>query len=264
MNVVVCTKQVLDTEAKIKIKQGGKEIDSAGEKFIVNPYDEFAIEEALRLKEKYDDGSVVLVSLGGEKTEEALRTGLAMGADRAVLVKDAALVGSDSYVTAKVLAAAIKGLEYDLILCGKQAVDDDCAQVGAALAEFLDLPHVDVVTKLEVGLDKKAALVHRQVEGGTLIIESSLPAVITAQKGLNEPRYPSLPGIMKAKKKEIKVMDIAALGLSPDEVGETGARVKIEEVFLPKPRQAGAVIEGEPAETVEKLVKFLRQEAKLF
>lgn len=264
MNVVVCAKQVLDTEAKIKIKEGSKEIDSAGEKFIVNPYDEFAIEEALRLKEKFGDGEVTLVSLGGEKTEEALRTGLAMGADRAVLVRDSALAGSDSYVTAKVLAAAIKGLTYDLIFCGKQAVDDDCAQVGAALAEFLDLPHVEVVAKVEVAPDKKSALVHRQVEGGTLVIETSLPAVLTAQKGLNEPRYPSLPGIMKARKKEIKVMDIAALGLSADEVGEKGARVKTEELLLPKPRQAGTVSGGEPAETVDKLVKFLKEEAKLF
>src|SRR3989304_3787434 len=132
MNVVVCTKQVLDTEAKIKIKEGAKEIDRAGEKLIVNPYDEFAIEEALRLKEKFGDGSVVLVSLGDQKSEEALRTGLAMGADRAVLVNDPGLAGSDSYVTAKVLAQVIKGLECDLVLCGKQAVDDDCAQVGAA------------------------------------------------------------------------------------------------------------------------------------
>lgn len=264
MNVVVCTKQVLDTEAKIKIKEGAREIDRAGEKLIVNPYDEFAIEEALRLKEKFGNGSVVLVSLGDQKSEEALRTGLAMGADRAVLVNDPTLTGSDSYVTAKVLAQVIKGLECDLVLCGKQAVDDDCAQVGAALAEFLSLPHVEVVTKIEVSADKKSALVQRQVEGGTLIIETSLPAVLTAQKGLNEPRYPSLPGIMKAKKKEIKVMDIAALGLSPDEVGEKGARVKVEEVFLPKPRQAGTVVEGEANETVAKLVKFLKEEAKLF
>lgn len=263
MNMVVCVKQVLDTEAKIRFKPGNKEVDTSGEKFIVNPYDEYAIEEALRLKEKFGDGSVVLVSLGGDKTEETLRTGLAMGADRAVLVKDVALAGSDSYGTARVLAAVIKSLEYDLILCGKQAVDDDCAQVGAALAEFLDLPHVEVVVKLEVAPDKKSAVAHRQVEGGTLVYETSLPAVFTAQKGLNEPRYPSLPGIMKAKKKEIKVLDLAALGLSPEEVGVKGARIRVEGLSLPQPRPAGMVIEAEAGEAVQKVVSYLRQEAKL-
>lgn len=263
MNIVVCVKQVLDTEAKIRLKPGDKEVDTSGEKFIFNPYDEYAIEEALRLKEKFGDGSVVLVSVGGDKTEETLRTGLAMGADRAVLVRDPVLAGSDSYGTARILATVIKSLEYDLILCGKQGVDDDCAQVGAALAEFLDLPHVEVVVKLEVVGDKKSALAHRQVEGGTLVYETSLPAVFTAQKGLNEPRYPSLPGIMKAKKKEIKVLDLAALGLSPEEVGAKGAKIRVEGLSLPKTRPAGAVIEAEPAEAVQKLVTYLKQEARL-
>lgn len=263
MKVVVCVKQVLDTEAKIKLKPGEKEVDTAGEKFIVNPYDEFAIEEALKLKEKFGEGEVVLVSLGDEKTKEALRTGLAMGADRAVLVTDAALAGSDSLATARVLAEVIKSLDHDIIFCGKQSMDDDCAQVGGALAEFLDLPQVGVIVKLEVSSDKKSALAHMQVEGGTLVFDTPLPAVFTTQKGLNEPRYPSLPGIMKARKKEIKVLDLAALGLSPDQVGEKGAKVRIDSLSLPQPRQAGTVIEGEPQEAVQKLVQYLREEAKL-
>lgn len=258
MNLVVCMKQVLDTEAKIRLKENGKEVDTTGAKFIVNPYDEFAIEEALRLKEKSGGGSVVLVTVGDERAEEALRTGLAMGADWAIHIKDPALKGCDPYTTARVLAAAIKNLDHDLILCGKQAVDDDACQVSAALAEILDLPHVDVVVKVEVAPDKKSAIVEREVEGGHLVVETTLPAVLGAQKGLNEPRYPSLPGIMKARKKEVRVMDLASLGVSPDE-----PRVKIEGLFLPKPRQAGRVVQGSPEETVPQLIKFLKEEVKV-
>jgi electron transfer flavoprotein beta subunit len=166
-------------------------------------------------------------------------------------------------VTARVLAEVIKTLDHDIIFCGKQAVDDDCVQVGGALAEFLDLPQVGVIVKLEVSEDKKSAIAHMQVEGGTLVFESPLPAVFTTQKGLNEPRYPSLPGIMKARKKEIKVLDLAALGLSSNQVGEQGAKVKVDSLSLPQPRQAGTVLEEEPQEAVKKLVQYLRAEAKL-
>lgn len=263
MNIVVCMKQVLDTEAKIKLKEGNREVDYSGAKLVVNPYDEYAIEEALRIREKFGEGSVVLVTVGPDKAEEALRTGLAMGADRAIHVKDPALQQTDSLGIAMALAAALKEVPYDIILCGKQAVDGDCAQVAPALAELLDLPQVQVVTKLEVAADRKSAVAHRQVEGATVVVETSLPAVITTQKGINEPRYPSLPGIMKAKKKEVKVMNLAGLGLGAEAVSGSGVRLKKGELSLPQPRKGGTVVEGEPAEVVQRLIKYLREEAKL-
>lgn len=262
MDILVCMKQVPDTESKIRLKAGEKAVDTENLNFVINPFDEFAIEEALRIREKLG-GTVTLVSMGPTRTQEALRTGLAMGADRAIHLQDDAFDGADAWATAKVLAKAVQGLEYDLILCGKQAIDDDSAQVAALLAEMLDLPQVTVVTKLEIAADGKSARAHREIEGGVEVVETSLPAVITAQKGLNEPRYPSLPGIMKAKKKEIKVLDAVALGFDAGEVGRAGSRLETVDVFLPPARQAGRVIEGEPAEVARELARLLREEAKV-
>ncbi|MFC1889280.1 electron transfer flavoprotein subunit beta/FixA family protein [Thermodesulfobacteriota bacterium] len=262
MNIIVCMKQVPDTEAKIKILPDGAGIDAEGVKFVMNPYDEFAVEEALLIKEKFG-GEVVIVCLGPDRSTEAIRTALAMGADRGVHLNDAAFEGSDSYVTAKLLAKAIGEMEYDIILAGKQAVDNDNAQVYAALAELLDIPHASVVTKLEIAEDGKSAVANREIEGGAKeVIEIQLPAVIAAQKGLNEPRYASLPGIMKAKRKEIKVLDLAAVGLDAGQVGADGSKVKMSGFSLPPEREAGKVIEGEPEEQAAELVKLLREEAK--
>ncbi|MCK5187545.1 MAG: electron transfer flavoprotein subunit beta/FixA family protein, partial [Deltaproteobacteria bacterium] len=218
MNIIVCMKQVPDTEAQIRVKPDGSGIVDSDIKFVMNPYDEYGVEEALLLKEKFG-GTVTIVCLGSERAIEAIRTGLAMGADKAVHLDDPAFEGGDAFSTAKALAAAIKGMEYDLIFCGKQAIDDDLAQVGPALAEMLGIPQIVVVTKVEVSEDGKKAKVNRQIIGGEEIIEVPLPAVLTAQKGLNEPRYASLPGIMKAKKKEVKSVKIADLGLDPNAVG---------------------------------------------
>jgi electron transfer flavoprotein beta subunit len=256
-------KQVPDTEAQIRVKPDGSGIVDSDIKFVMNPYDEYGVEEALLLKEKFG-GTVTIVCLGPERAVEAIRTGLAMGVDKAVHLDDPAFEGGDAFSTAKALAAAIKGMEYDLIFCGKQAIDDDLAQVGPALAEMLGIPQIVVVTKVEVSEDGKKAKVNRQIIGGEEIIEVPLPAVLTAQKGLNEPRYASLPGIMKAKKKEIKSVKIADLGLDPNAVGKAGAKTQILKMYSPPQRESGKIIEGETAEeTASKLAKLLREEAKV-
>lgn len=265
MNIIVCLKQVPDTETKVKVKQGDVKIDEEGVNFVVNPYDEFAVEEAIRIKERLKEGTVTIVSLGPQRAVEAIRTALAMGADRAVHLNDPAFLDGDSYATAKALHSVIKNMQYDLILCGKQAIDDDCASVAVMLAEMLNLPQATMINKLEISPDKKKATVNREVEGGTEVLEVPLPAVFTCQKGLNEPRYPSLPGIMKAKQKELKQLDLAASGLTQAEVGKEGSKIKIEEMYLPAARQAGKIVEveGEPADAVKQLVEFLTKEAKV-
>jgi electron transfer flavoprotein beta subunit len=261
MNIIVCMKQVPDTAARIKIASNGKEIDGSELSYVVNPFDEYAVEEAIQIKEKAG-GEVVVISLGPARTTEAIRTCLAMGADRGIHLKDDAFKGSDTFVTARVLAKVLSDMEYDLILCGKQAVDDNASIVGPALAELLGIPHATVITKLDVKEDGKQITVEREVEGGREIVDLPLPALVSAQKGLNEPRYASLPGIMKAKKKEIKVMDAVSLGLSPDEIGEQGAKEEILSLSLPPERQAGKIIPGEPADSVKELVRLLQEEAK--
>ena len=262
MNIIACIKQVPDTETQIKIDPAGKSIVQDDIKWVMNPYDEFGVEEALRLKEKFG-GEVTVVGLGPKRVTESLRTALAMGADKAVLISDPALDGSDSLATAKALAAAIKGLEYDIILAGQRGVDEDAGVVGAAMAEMLGIPHVSLGVKLEVAEDGKSAKVNRPIEGQTLVIETSLPALITAQKGLNEPRYASLPGIMKAKKKPLDEKTVADLGIDASEVGEGARKLTIIEVTPPPKREAGKIVDGEtPEEKAAALTKLLREEAK--
>ena len=263
MNVVVCVKQVPDTESVIKVKPDGSDIIKDDLKYVMNPYDEYGIEEALKTKEKFG-GTVTILCLGPGRALETIRTGLAMGADQAIQLDDPAFEGGDAFATAKALAEALKGIEFDLIFCGKQAIDDDLSQVGASLAEFLGVPQVSLIQKLDIAEDKKSATAHRQVEGGVEVVNVQLPAVFTTQKGLNEPRYASLPGIMKAKKKPLDVKNLAALGLSGDSVGCAGSKTIITKYSLPPKRAAGRIVEGEgPQETVPKLVRLLREEAKI-
>ena len=263
MNIIACIKQVPDTETQIKIDPAGKSIVKDDIKWVMNPYDEFAVEEALRLKEKFG-GEVTVVGLGPKRVTESLRTALAMGADKAVLISDPALDGSDSLATAKALAAAIKGLEYDIILAGQRGVDEDSGIVGSALADMLGIPSISLAVKLEVAEDGKSAKVNRPIEGQTLVIETSLPALITAQKGLNEPRYASLPGIMKAKKKPLDEKTVADLGIDASEVGEGARKLTIIQLTPPPQRAAGKIVDGEtPEEKAAALAKLLRQEAKV-
>jgi electron transfer flavoprotein beta subunit len=263
VNIIVCLKQVPDTETQIKIASDAKSIVTDDIKWVMNPYDEFGVEEALQIKEKFG-GEVTVVGLGPKRVTETIRTALAMGADKGILLTDDNLEGSDSLATAKALAAAIKDLEYDLIFTGQRGVDDDMGIVGAALAELLGIPHVALVTKVEVAEDGKSVKVQRPVEGQVLVIESSLPALLTAQKGLNEPRYASLPGIMKAKKKPLDEKSLGDLGLDAAEFGEGGRKLRIIELTPPPERQAGKIVEGEtPQEKAAELAKLLHEEAKV-
>ena len=263
MNIIVCIKQVPDTEAQIKIAPDGKSIAETDIKWVMNPYDEYGVEEALRLKEKFG-GEVTVVGLGQKRVAETIRTALAMGADKGVLVTDPALDGSDSLAVAKALAAAIKTLSYDMIFTGQRGVDDDSGLVGAAIAEYLDIPQISIITKLEVSEDGKTVKANRPVEGETLVVEANTPVLITTQKGLNEPRYASLPGIMKAKKKPLEEKSVAALGLNAAEFGKDARKLKIVALTPPPQRAAGKIIDGDSPQTkAAQLAKLLHEEAKV-
>ena len=255
MNIVVLVKQVFDTEAKIVIGSDGK-IDDSNVTKIMNPYDENAVEEGLVLKEKFG-GEVVVVAVGPAKTQEVLRTALAMGADRAVLVSDPALDGSNDFAVASALAKAVSTLNPDIVLTGRVAIDHG-TKIAARVAEVLGLPHVNVVTKLEV--NGTTAIATREIDGGVEIIELPLPAVISAQKSLNNPRYPTVAGIMKSKKKELKTVTLADLGL---DISSLADKLTILGYSLPPARKAGRIIQGEPAQAAAELAQLLRSEAKV-
>jgi electron transfer flavoprotein beta subunit len=263
VNIIVCIKQVPDTESQIKVAPDGNTIVTDDIKWVMNPYDEFGVEEALQIKEKLG-GEVTVIGLGPKRVTESLRTALAMGADKGILINDPALENSDALATGRALAAAIKDLDYDLIFTGQRGIDDDMGLVGATLADFLDIPQLSIIVKAEISEDGKSVKVNRPVEGQTLVIESSLPAVITTQKGLNEPRYASLPGIMKAKKKPLEEKTLADLGLDTSQVGEGARKLKIMELTPPPQRESGKIIDGEtPEEKAAELVRVLHEEAKL-
>ena len=262
MNIIVCVKQVIDTGAALTLKEGA--VDTEGLPRVLNPYDEFAVEEAVRIREQSpDDTTVTLITLGPDRFKDTLRKGLAMGADQAIHLLDAAFDGLDGLGVATALSRAIGTLEYDLILCGRQAVDDDMAQVGPAIAVLLEIPFVTVVTKLSFAEDRQKAEVTRQIEGGSEILEAPLPLLITCQKGLNEPRLPSLKGIMAAKKKEITLLDAAAIGFDGQAMGAAANRVRETSLTLPPARKKGIILEGSPEEACTQLVQALRDEAKV-
>jgi len=254
MNILVVLKQTFDTEEKIVIQNGN--ISEDGVEFIINPYDEYAVEEAIKLKEEHG-GEVTVVSIGPDRAESALRTALAMGADKAVLVDDEDLFG-DEFTTGKVLAAVAKKVGFDIILGGQMAVDSGAGQGGPRLAEELGINHVSTVVKLEV--NDTAVRVERDVEGDLEVVETSLPVLITAQQGLNEPRYPSLPGIMKAKKKPLERFSADDLGLSAADVK---AKTEIVDQTLPPKKQTGRILSGELAAQASELVQLLRNEARV-
>jgi electron transfer flavoprotein beta subunit len=246
---VVCIKQVADTETRVKVAADGRTLDPAGVTWITNPYDEFALEQALRVREQQGSGEVIALSLGGAGVQAVLRNALAMGADRALHLK-ADAVSPDPLAVARAVAAEIGPLAPGLVWFGRQAVDDDAAQVGPMLAELLKLPCVTSVASFE--LSGETAVVGRDIEGGREIVEVGLPAVLTADKGLNEPRYASLKGIMAAKKKPLEE--------KPATLGEPN--LEVVSLRLPPPRAAGRIV-GEGVEAVPELVKLLREEARL-
>lgn len=247
MKIAVCISYVPDTATKIKISSDGKSIENDGVVYIINPYDEIAVEEALKLKEK-SGGETFAISVGSENCKEAIKKALAMGIDNGILLKTNQ--ETDSFSTASVLAKEIKNLNPDIVFFGRQSVDFDNSIVGQLTAQLLDLPYISVVTKLEI--DGKKVTAEREIEGGKEVVETTLPAVITAQKGLNEPRYASLKGIMAAKKKVIEEKD----------AGEVNNLTESVKMFKPNPKQPGRIL-GTDKSAVAELVNLLHNEAKV-
>ncbi len=260
-------KQTFDTEEKIALQDGA--IAEDGVKWIINPYDEYALEEAIRLKEQHG-GSVTIVTIGPERAAEALRTALAMGADEAVLIADER-IGSDERSVSLALAAYVKQGAYDIVIGGNYSIDSGGGQVAVRLAQLLDMPHASSITRLTIGSDDgngdgdgsggRIVTVLRDAEGDTETVQVQLPALFTAQQGLNEPRYPTLPGIMKAKKKPLRRLAFEDLpDLSEGDMAVATERVSLA---LPPARQAGRKLAGSPAEQAAELVRLLRDEAKV-
>ncbi len=247
MKVLVCVKQTFDTEAKIELKDG--KIADAGINLIINPYDEVAVEGGIQLKEKKVVDEVVVLSAGSDKAMDAIRTALAMGADRGILLKQD--TGADEYARAIALAAAIKDENPDIILAGHVAADDGSSQVPTRIAEILGLPHINVITNVEVA-DGKATCTC-EADGGTLVAEITLPAVISSQVSWNEPRYPSMKGIMQAKKKPVATVDAVA----------ADNKVTIVEYGMPPAKQAGVKIEDEPDVCAAKLADWMLNTVKI-
>ncbi|HEY3204879.1 MAG TPA: electron transfer flavoprotein subunit beta/FixA family protein [Thermoanaerobaculia bacterium] len=260
MNSLVCIAYVPDTETKIKIAADAKSIDETDVKWIVSPYDEFALEEALKTKEAKGAGTVTVVTVGPERAKTGLRECLARGADDAIWVDSTGIPYLDALGTAKALAAVAKGGSYDFFWFGQKGVGYDESLVGPMFAELAGLPHVGSVIQLELGDGKVTA--HREIEGAHEVVECALPAVLTAQKGLNEPRYASLKGIMAAKKKPVAEKKLAELGVP--EADPAQAKTRWRKLELPPPRQAVRLVPGDdPAAAGKELVRLLREEAKV-
>jgi electron transfer flavoprotein beta subunit len=257
LDIIVCVKHVPETaEAELKIDASGKAIEKTGLVFDINEWDDYALEEAVRIKEKFG-GTVTAITVGPQDSESTLRKCLARGADKAIRLTDPKFEGSDGYAIAKILYSVIKNLHFDLILTGMQASDDGNAMVGPILAEMLGIPHVTMAKKID--LETTKAKVNRELEGGLEEqIEIKLPALISVQTGINEPRYVSIMGIRKAMQKEIKVMNLADTGLSENEVGEAGSWIKIEKMYIPPVEKQVEVIKGTPDEVATRIIEILK------
>ncbi len=252
MNIFVMMKRTFDTEERISITNG--QIDEDGAEFIINPYDDYAIEEALRIRDEHG-GEVTIVTVGGEEAEKQLRTALAMGADQATLINIEDDVDEiDQFTIAYILGEYLKDKDADLILAGNVAIDGGSGQVGPRVADILNIPYITTITKIEI--NGKAVKVTRDVEGDSEIIETSLPLLVTAQQGLNDPRYPSLPGIMKARKKPLDEVGLDDLDLDEDEVA---AKTKTLSIYLPPAKEAGRILEGELGKQVKELATLLNK-----
>jgi electron transfer flavoprotein beta subunit len=259
MEIIVCVKRVPETaEATLAIAEDKKSIREEGLVFDLNEWDNYAIEEAIRLKEKLG-GTVTVMTVGKETANEQVRVCLAKGCDTAIRLTDAKFEGSDGFAVARILFSVIKKMKYDLVLTGAQAEDDCFGQTGVNLAELLGLPHAALVTKVEI-LNEKRGKIVRELEGGlSEVLEISLPAVLTIQTGINEPRYASVMGIRKAMKKEIKIMGLADTGLAETDVGAKGSRTQIEEMFFPPVGKMAEILQGAPEEAAGKLATLLKE-----
>jgi len=257
MDIILCVKHVPETaEAEIKIDGTGKAIEKNGLVFDINEWDDYALEEAVLLKEKFG-GTVTAITVGSEDADSVLRKCLARGADKAIRLTDPKFEGSDGYAVARILAKVIKDLPFNMILTGTQAGDDGYAVVGVILAELLGIPHATMVKKIE--LNDEVAKLNRELEGGLEeIVEVKLPAVLTIQTGINEPRYVSIMGTRKAMKKEIKVLGLAEVGLGENEVGEAGSWIKMEKMYVPPVEKQAEFLKGSPEEIAVKIAEILK------
>ena len=277
MKIVVIVRQTPDTEAKIAANSSGNGIDETGLKWILNPFDEFAVEEAVKIKES-TGAEVVILGIGPDRALETIRTALAMGGDSAIHIKDENFGATDSYATAKLIASKIKAMgDVDLILAGKKWIDEESGQVAIQVAAELDIPQATIATKVDVDDAAKTVKVQSEIEGGQRIIELNFPALVTAERGLNEPRYASLPGIMKAKKKPLEEVTVDAinleeLGLAQENLGADGSRYKIDNIDIPVINRSLNVLKGGNSDMVESaevqadaenLTKLLREEEKI-
>ena len=258
--MVVCVKRVPDTaESEVHIDASGKDIEKSRLSFGINECDNYAVEEAIQIKERLG-GTVTVISLGPKENDEVIRMALAKGGDEAIRLEDEAFAGGDGFAVAKALAAAIKGLEFDIVFTGALADDDGYAVVPAALGELLGVPHATYVKKVEILEDGKRARVGRELEGGLLeFLEIELPCVLGIQTGINEPRYASFKGIKQAAKKEIAIKSAADLGLDPSEVGEAGSWAVLEKFTPPVVGEMAEILEGDPEETAAKLAAILKE-----
>jgi len=258
VNIVVCIKQVPNT-TQVRINPETNTLIREGVESIINPFDMYAIEEGVRLREKLG-GKVTVVSMGPPQAEGALREAISMGCDEGVLVTDRAFAGSDTWATSYVLSQAVKKIgDFNIVLCGKQASDGDTAQVGPGISTHLDIPQVTYVKKIET-IDEKKARVERMTEEGFEIIETPVPCLLTVVKEINEPRLPSLKGKMRAKKTEIKKMTAEDLNCDFDKIGLDGSPTRVVKIFTPAPRRGGEILTGEISEIVDKLTRELRSE----
>ncbi len=262
MNILVFIKQVADTEARILIQGDGKTLEIEN-KYNVNFFDEFAIEEAIKVRDKMKGSQITACTLGTKKGIEALRTAIAMGADRAFLIDNTGVATDDSLIIAKILAGFARQGSYDLILCGRQAIDDENGSVGIMVAELLGIPHGNAILKLEV-VDEGKVRVESEIEGGKETLEITLPALLTTQKGLNTPRVPLIAGVMKAMKASIATLDPVSLGLAGDEINAGAAGTALLSYESKQERPPVKMIGGEtPEEKAGNLIAALKEEAKV-
>ncbi|MCX5706069.1 MAG: electron transfer flavoprotein subunit beta/FixA family protein [Candidatus Omnitrophica bacterium] len=258
MNIIVCIKQVPET-TEVRINPETNTLIREGVKSIINPFDMYAIEEAVRLKERFG-GKITVLTMGPPQADSALREAISMGADEGYLVCDRAFAGSDTWATSYTLAGAIKKIgQFDLIICGKQASDGDTAQVGPGIATHLNIPQVTYVKKIEEAQDKLMR-VERMMEEGYEVIETALPALFTVVKEINEPRIPSLKGLMRAKSAKINLLTQKELNLDPQQIGLCGSPTQVVKIFTPPQREGGQILKGEVSEIASQLVGLLKDE----
>ncbi|MBI2831759.1 MAG: electron transfer flavoprotein subunit beta/FixA family protein [Chloroflexi bacterium] len=284
MNIIVCVKHVLSADCAIKVENGA--INKRGLHYVVNPYDLTAVEEAVRLKESHG-GEVTVVCVGPSEAEETIRSCLAIGADKGIRLWDDAFEGSDSYVTAVILAQATKSLKYDLILCGQKAADTEGGQTGTILAEMLGIPVITAGVELSVSEGGKVTIQRELEKGNREVVETTIPLLLTVETGLSKPRYPKLRAVFAARKKQVETRDMKSLGLAPEQVGIKGSKTMIEALSPPKPklkkvftpssdlsaeeriaalmsggmtRKESEFLEGSPDSVASTLLKFLQDE----